>query len=143
MQLEPDYVPRDDAAGWQLSCPSILAMAPLGPALELIDQAGADRMREKSIRLTAYLEWLLERIPDGPVEILTPADPERRGAQLSLRIEREPEAFQARLQEAGVIGDFREPDVIRLAPAPLFNTYYDMWRAAEGVRNACVRPAAD
>lgn len=136
MQLEPDYVPRDDAAGWQLSCPSMLAMAPLGPALELIDQAGPDRMREKSIRLTAYLEWLLDRIPDGPVEILTPADPKRRGAQLSLRIGREPAAFQARLQEAGVIGDFREPDVIRLAPAPLFNTYHDMWRAAEGVRNA-------
>ena len=136
MQLEPDFVPRDDASGWQLSCPSVLALAPLGPALELIDQAGADRMREKSIRLTAYLEWLLDRIPDGPVEILTPADPECRGAQLSLRIEREPAAFQARLQEAGVIGDFREPDVLRLAPAPLFNTYHDVWRAAEGVRNA-------
>ena len=136
MQLEPAYVPRDDAAGWQLSCPSVLAMAPLGPALEVIDHAGPNNMREKSIRLTAYLEWLLDRIPDGPVEILTPADPERRGAQLSLRIEREPAAFQARLQEAGVIGDFREPDVIRLAPAPLFNSYHDMWRAAEGVRNA-------
>ena len=136
MQLQPAYVPRDDAAGWQLSCPSVLAMAPLGPALEVIDHAGPNNMREKSIRLTAYLEWLLDRIPDGPVEILTPADPERRGAQLSLRIEREPAAFQARLQEAGVIGDFREPDVIRLAPAPLFNSYHDMWRAAEGVRNA-------
>jgi len=136
MQFEPDFVPRKDAAGWQLSCPSVLAMAPLGPALELIDEAGADRLREKSIRLTAYLEWLLTRPPEGPWEILTPADPERRGAQLSLRIQREPASFQARLQEAGVIGDFREPDVLRLAPAPLFNTYYDMWRAAEGVRNA-------
>jgi len=136
MQLEPDYVPRNDAAGWQLSCPSVLAMAPLGPALELIDQAGTDRLREKSIRLTAYLEWLLLRIPACPVEILTPADPERRGAQLSLRVKREPAAFQARLQESGVIADFREPDVLRLAPAPLFNSYHDMWRAAEGVRNA-------
>jgi kynureninase len=136
MQLEPAYVPRNDAAGWQLSCPSVLAMAPLGPALELIDEAGLDRLREKSMRLTAYLEWLLKRIPDGRLQILTPSDPERRGAQLSMRIDRGTSAFQVRLQEAGVVGDFREPDVLRLAPAPLFNSFHDMWRAAEGVRNA-------
>ena len=136
MQLEPDFVPRSDAAGWQLSCPSVLAMAPLGAALELIDEAGADRMREKSIRLTAYLEWLLTRPPEGPWKLLTPVDPDCRGAQLSLRIQGDPERFQKRLQEAGVIGDFREPDVLRLAPAPLFNSYHDVWRAAEGVRNA-------
>ncbi len=138
MQLEPDFVPRDDAAGWQLSCPPVLAMAPLGPALELIDQAGQAAMREKSIRLTAYLEWLLRDPPRGDWEILTPTDPDRRGAQLSLRIHREPAAFQVRLQEAGIIGDFREPDVLRLAPAPLFNSFHDVWRAATGVRNACV-----
>ena len=136
MQLEPDFLPRSDAAGWQLSCPSVLAMAPLGPALELIDEAGADRMREKSLRLTAYLEWLLTRPPEGPWEVLTPVDPECRGAQLSLRIQGDPGEFHKRLQEAGVIGDFREPDVLRLAPAPLFNTYHDVWRAAEAVRNA-------
>ena len=136
MQMEPDFAPRADAAGWQLSCPPVLAMAPLGPALELIHEAGPTRMREKSIRLTAYLEWLLARAPEGAWEILTPADPDRRGAQLSLRIQREPAAFQARLQEAGITGDFREPDVLRLAPAPLFNSYHDVWRAAEGVRNA-------
>jgi kynureninase len=136
MQLEPDFVPRSDAAGWQLSCPSVLAMAPLGAALELIDEAGADRMREKSIRLTAYLEWLLTRPPEGPWKLLTPVDPDCRGAQLSLRVQGDPERFQKRLQEAGVIGDFREPDVLRLAPAPLFNSYHDTWRAAEGVRNA-------
>ena len=136
MQLEPDFLPRGDAAGWQLSCPSVLAMAPLGPALDLIGEAGADRMREKSLRLTAYLEWLLTRPPEGPWEVLTPVDPECRGAQLSLRIQGDPGEFQTRLQEAGVIGDFREPDVLRLAPAPLFNTYHDVWRAAEGVRNA-------
>ena len=96
----------------------------------------SDRMREKSIRLTAYLEWLLTRPPEGPWKLLTPVDPDCRGAQLSLRIQRDPALFQKRLQEAGVIGDFREPDVLRLAPAPLFNSYHDVWRAAEGVRNA-------
>jgi len=136
MQLEPGFVPRGDASGWQLSCPPVLALAPLGPALDLIDQAGPDRLREKSVRLTAYLEWLLALKPDGAWKILTTSDPDRRGAQLSLRIRGEPAAFQARLQEAGIIGDFREPDVLRLAPAPLFNTYHDVWRAAEGVRNA-------
>lgn len=136
MQLDPDFVPRADAAGWQLSCPPVLAMAALGPALDLLDQAGLERLRQKSIRLTGYLEWLLRDPPGGKWEILTPTDPGRRGAQLSLRITDDPAGLQLRLQEAGIIGDFRQPDVLRLAPAPLFNSFHDVWRAAIGVRNA-------
>jgi kynureninase len=141
MQLEPDFVPRGDAAGWQLSCPSALAMAPLGSAFELLVEAGADRLREKSVRLTAFLEWLLNRwLPDpssGNVwNLLTPAEPERRGAQLSLRIRRGAGAVRDRMQRAGVLADFREPDVVRMAPAPIFNSYHDVWRAARSVRDA-------
>lgn len=141
MQLDPEFVPRADAAGWQLSCPSALAMAPLGPALDLLSEAGTGPLREKSMRLTAYLEWLLDRwLPDpsagGSWELLTPRDPERRGAQLSLRILRDPAGFRNRLQAAGVIADFREPDVVRLAPAPLFNSFLDVWRAAVAIRGA-------
>lgn len=141
MQLEPEFVPRGDAAGWQLSCPSALAMAPIGPALEILNEAGTDRLRAKSLRLTALLEWLLERwLPDGSSgskwEILTPRDPERRGAQLSIRIGQGATSVRDRLQEAQVLADFREPDVIRLAPAPLFNSYLDVWRAASVIRAA-------
>ena len=136
MQLDPDFEPRADAAGWQLSCPSVLAMAPLGPALSLFDEAGMDRLRAKSIRLTAYLEWLISTGSGDAIEVMTPADPDRRGAQLSVRLRRQADRIQARLQEAGVVGDYRQPDVLRLAPAPLFNTFGEMWRAAESLQSA-------
>jgi kynureninase len=134
MQLDEEFVPRADAAGWQVSCPSALAMAPLGPALELFQEAGMERVREKSIRLTAYLERLLSS-GDPPWQQITPPDPERRGAQISLRVPGDGKRFEARLRELGVIGDFREPDVLRLAPAPLFNSYHDAWRAVMGMRH--------
>ena len=133
MQLDPDFMPRADAAGWQLSCPPVLAMAPLGPALSLLEAAGIDRLRAKSRRLTAYLEWLLAEALGGEGEFMTPPEPERRGAQLSLRLPGRADRVQERLQQAGIVGDFREPDVLRLAPAPLFNTFHEMWRTAEAV----------
>jgi kynureninase len=141
MQLEPDFVPRGDAAGWQLSCPSALAMAPLGPAFEMLVEAGTERLREKSIRLTALLEWLLHRwLPaadsENGWELLTPSEPGRRGAQLSLRIGHDAKGVRSRMQQSGVVADFREPDVVRLAPAPLFNSYHDVWRAAISIRKA-------
>jgi kynureninase len=110
-------------------------MAPLGPALALFDEAGISGLRHKSVRLTGYLEWLIREAADGAVELLTPSDPERRGAQLSLRVPRGARAVQEALQAADVVGDFREPDVVRLAPAPLFNTYHEMWRTAEALRS--------
>lgn len=133
MQLDPRFRPRADAAGWQISCPPVLAMAALGPALDLFEEAGTEALRDKSIRLTGYLERLLRRGAPDAVEILTPDDPERRGAQLSLRVRGDARALQARLQRAGVVGDFREPDVLRLAPAPLFNGFRDAWRAAVAI----------
>ncbi|MEJ2484046.1 MAG: kynureninase, partial [Gemmatimonadota bacterium] len=141
LAIEPDFVPRGDAAGWQLSCPSALAMAPLGPAFEMLVEAGTERLREKSIRLTALLEWLLHRWlpaadPEDGWELLTPSQPGRRGAQLSLRIRHDAKGVRSRMQQSGVVADFREPDVVRLAPAPLFNSYHDVWRAAISIRNA-------
>lgn len=136
MQLDPDFVPRADAAGWQLSCPPVLAMAPLGPALSLLEEAGIDRLRDKSRRLTAYLEWLLAEALEGERVFMTPPETERRGAQLSLRLPGRADRVLERLHEAGIVGDFRQPDVLRLAPAPLFNTYHEMWRTAEAIRTA-------
>jgi kynureninase len=106
----------------------------MGPALALFDEAGMDRLRERSVRLTAYLEWLIETGPGDGVDLITPRDPERRGAQLSYRLGERASWIQGKLQEAGVIGDYRAPDVLRLAPAPLFNTFDEMWRAAEALR---------
>ncbi len=136
MQLDPAFRPRADAAGWQLSCPPVLALAPLGPALALFEEAGPEALRAKSLRLTAYLEWLVQRGAGGRIPLLTPVDPERRGAQLSLRLGPSARTVQRELQRAGVIGDFRERDVLRLAPAPLFNTYHEAWRASRAVAAA-------
>lgn len=130
MHLEPEFVPHEGADGWQLSNPPILAMAPLRASLELFDEAGMTALRAKSVVLTGYLEWLLARVPGKPFEVITPSEPQERGCQLSLRVlDRPTERFRA-LEEAGVIGDFREPDVIRLAPVPLYNTFHEVWRAA-------------
>lgn len=132
------FAPRPDAAGWQLSCPPILAMAPLGPALAMFEEAGMAALREKSVRLTGYLEWLLAR-GDGPssgragtLTQLTPADPARRGAQLSFRVANAP-AVRGALAARGVDVDLRDPDVLRLAPCPLFNSYLDVYRAARAL----------
>jgi kynureninase len=130
MHLEPEFVPHEGADGWQLSNPPILAMAPLRASLELFDRAGITALRAKSVVLTGYLEWLLARVPGKPFEVITPSEAEARGCQLSLRVLDRPKERFRTLEESGVIGDFREPDVIRLAPVPLYNTFHEVWRAA-------------
>jgi kynureninase len=130
-RMEPDFVPRGGAEGWAVSTPSILALAPLRAALELFDEVGIDALRERSRRLTGYLEELLDAVEvTGVARLITPRDPERRGCQLSMRV---PDArgLTARLRaEYGVVCDFREPDVLRFAPVPLYSTYEDCRRAA-------------
>jgi kynureninase len=86
-------------------------------------------LRVKSERLTGYLEYLVEQAADPSIEILTPRDPAARGCQISLRLSERPRERFQELHKQGVIGDFREPDVIRLAPVPLCNTFHDVWRA--------------
>lgn len=132
-QMGPDFKPIAGAPGWQLSNPPVLSLAPLISALEMFDRAGMQPLREKSVALTGYLDYLLtERLHDR-IEILTPREPERRGCQLSLRAKRahtRKELF-ARLVEQGVICDWREPDIIRIAPAPIYNNYEDVFRFVE------------
>ncbi|TAM82910.1 MAG: kynureninase [Jatrophihabitans sp.] len=132
--MGPRVDPVDSADAWQLSNPPILAMAPVLASLEMFDEVGLPALRAKSTRLTGYLEQLLDRI-EGPVEILTPREPERRGAQLSVRLLRhDADRTSARLRaEHGVIADARRPDVIRLAPVPMYCTFEDCWRAAHGL----------
>jgi kynureninase len=131
MDQELRFVPRPGADGWQVSNPPILAMVPLRASLELFDQAGMPALRAKSERLTCYLEFLLDRIPGNPFELITPRDPARRGCQLSIRIEDRADEVLRLLEAAGVICDFRPPDVIRVAPTPLYNTFHEVWRFAQ------------
>ncbi len=123
------FMPQPGAAGWQVSNPPILSLAPLRASLAMFDEAGMTALRIKSEKLTAYLLLLL----DGHqgFEVLTPRDPVQRGSQLSLRIKDQPRDFVKRLRENGVVCDFRAPDVIRVAPVPLYNTFHDVWRLAD------------
>jgi kynureninase len=136
MQRQTDFVPRPGADGWQLSNPPILAMVPLRASLGLFDEAGMPRLRAKSERLTAFLLGLLDGLPPGLVEVITPREPARRGCQVSLRVrQRLPEVLQA-LESAGVVCDFREPDVIRVAPVPLYNTFEEVHTFARVLADA-------
>jgi kynureninase len=125
-QMGPDFHSMPGAEGWQLSNPSILSMAPLRASMDIFDEAGIDRLREKSVSLTGYLESLLDQHSSGKFSIITPRDPERRGAQLSLRIAANGSALCDRLSQQGVICDWRAPDILRVAPAPLYNSYADV-----------------
>jgi kynureninase len=134
-RMEPGFVPRPGAVGWQVSTPPVLAFAPLRASLALFDAVGMPALRERSVRLTGYLEELLSGIAtEHRMQILTPGDPAARGCQLSLAVP-EARALSASLRSAyGVICDVREPDVVRFAPAPLYSSYLDCWRAAAALR---------
>jgi kynureninase len=127
-EMGPDFVPLPGAEGWQLSNPPILQMAALRASMELFDQATMPALRLKGDLLTSYLEFLLDRLPPGTVRIVTPRDMRARGSQLSLRFHKEPRQLLAKLAEAGVFCDFREPDIIRASPAPLYCSFLDVYR---------------
>jgi kynureninase len=130
MHLEPEFVPRGGAESWQLSNPPILAMVPLRASLDLFDQAGMRALRGKSELLTGYLHHLLDGLAPR-VRVVTPRDPAARGCQLSLVVGRNPAGCFEALRAAGVVCDVRPPDVIRVAPVPLYNTFEDVWRFAQ------------
>ena len=133
-QMPAQFRASPGADGWQLSNPPILALAPLRVSLEIFQQAGMLALRKKSLHLSGYLEWLIgQRLP-AVLEVLTPAQPERRGAQLSIRVKRGRDQGHALFQHlitSGIIVDWREPDVIRVAPTPLYNRYADCLRLVD------------
>jgi len=126
------FVPQPGAAGWQVSNPPILAMAPLKASLDIFDAAGMDRLRAKSLAMAAFLDQRVRAI-GAPVEVLTPREPDQRGCQLSLRFRSGGREVFDRLTAAGFLGDFRHPDVIRVAPVPLYNSYHEVWRFGEAL----------
>ena len=136
-QMGPEFIPTHGADGWQLSNPPILSLAPMRVSLDLFHRAGMQRLREKSLQLTGYLEWLVQtQLPDV-LEVVTPKEPERRGAQLSIRVlggRTQGRALFEYLIDNGIIGDWREPDVIRISPVPLYNRFVDCLAFAQAVR---------
>jgi kynureninase len=140
----PDaFVPLSGAEGWQLSNPSIFAAAPLLASLRLFDDATMSALRAKSIRLTGYLELLLQAHLANEISVLTPSAIETRGCQLSFRIERsapQARALHEKLMFNGCICDWREPDVVRVAPVPLYNSFKDVWHFVAVLRELCATP---
>jgi kynureninase len=134
-RMGPDFQPISGAEGWQLSNPPILQLAALRASLELFDRAGMEALRRKSERLTGYLAFLLERLPPGFVRSITPRESGQRGTQLSLRFSKEPRRLLEKLGAAGVVCDFREPDIIRAAPVPLYCSFLDVHRFVEVLEN--------
>ncbi len=138
MHLEPRFRPARGADGWQISNPPILALAPIVASLALFEEAGSQRLREKSIALTGALEATVDAVGAGKVEILTPRDPMARGCQLSLRVAADGRELARRFLDDGITVDFREPDVVRAAPVPLYNSFHDLWRLGRSLADwAC------
>ena len=129
--MGPNFQPMPGAEGWQLSNPSIMSMAPLRASLEVFAAAGMQQLRQKSESLTGYLEFLLDQHVTDDFIVLTPREPDRRGAQLSIRIRYGGRSICDRLVKQGALCDWREPDILRVAPVPLYNTYGDVQRFVE------------
>lgn len=131
MHLQPEFIPRAGADGWQISNPPILALAPVRASLDIFDEAGMEALRAKSISLTGYLQFLIDRLSPSRFEVMTPRDPEARGCQLSMLVHEKPKELLAELHDEGVICDFRAPNVVRVAPTPLYNSFMDVWNFAQ------------
>jgi len=130
-KMGPDFHPMAGAEGWQVSNHPILALAPLRASMEIFSDAGLEGLRSKSMSLTGYMEFLLGLHPSAKFSIITPREPERRGAQLSIRLLGAGRELCDRLAAQGVIGDWREPDIFRVAAIPLYNSYQDVYRFVE------------
>ncbi|WP_240956543.1 kynureninase [Micromonospora sp. HNM0581] len=135
-EMAPVSRPPATVEAWQISNPPIFAMGPVRTSLALFDAVGMPALRARSLRLTGYLEQLLDEVTARrPLWVITPGEPRRRGCQLSVRIgQGSASELTKRLRhEHGVIADAREPDVVRFAPVPLYSTYHDCWRVADAL----------
>jgi kynureninase len=133
------FAPVKAASAWALSNDPVLSMSALKASLDLFDEAGLENLAEKSERLTGYLEYIVQElnrtVAGGTIRIITPAETQFRGCQLSLVFAKNGKDLFNSLTEEGVISDWREPDVIRVAPAPLYNTFEDVFRFGEIVKS--------
>jgi kynureninase len=139
-QMKKGFVPMEGVDGWQVSNFPVLPGAAHLASLEIFQQAGIKNLRKKSLLLTGYLEFLLREMdPDEThIQILTPSNPKERGCQLSIFTKTNGKKIFAKLSKAGVVADWREPGVIRVAPVPLYNTFEEVFRFAEIFSQASV-----
>jgi kynureninase len=134
--MRPEFKPMRGAEGWQLSNPPIFQLAALRASLDVFEAAGGMRkLVEKSRKLTGYLEFLLGEIGDERISVITPANSSERGCQLSIRVKDADKNLFKTISEKGVVADWREPDVIRVAPVPLYNSFTDVFQFAETLKN--------
>ena len=132
MRGEFDQLPG--AEGWQLSNPPILSMAAIKASLDMFQDVGFEKLIKKSKKLTGYFEFLLKQLGEDTIKIITPCNPKERGCQLSIQVKNANKTLHDKLTEVGVISDWREPDVIRCAPAPFYNSFEDVYRLVEKLK---------
>lgn len=134
-KMEKGFIPKPNASGWNISTAQVFNTVAVKAALELFDEAGIEQLRAKSLQLTAYLEYLLYQLPNLKFEIITPVDAADRGAQLSLYFTEQGKEIHNKMIESGIIVDYREPGVIRVAPAPMYCSFEDVYRFYEILRD--------
>lgn len=143
-EMPNDFIPKEGADGWQLSNAPVMSMACHRAALDLFDAAGMEALTAKSTQLTNYLEFIIDDViqkqpnPFG-ISIITPRQPEQRGCQLSIRIEKNGKKIHQHLTQLGIIADWREPDVLRVAPVPMYNTFADVFHFGEALQQAIIK----
>ena len=137
-KMRDDFDPIPGAEGWQLSNPPILSLAAIKASLEIFAEVGMTALLEKSKSLTGFLAFCLNDMEDERIRIVTPEDPNQRGCQLSIQVQNADKTLFDKITAEGVIADWREPDVIRVAPVPLYNSYADVYKFAETLKIALI-----
>ena len=132
MRHEFDVLPG--AEGWQLSNPPILSMAAIKASLDMFNEVGIEKLNVKSKKLTGYFEFLINELNNKDIKIITPSNPKERGCQLSIQVLNADKKLHDRLMDDEVISDWREPDVIRCAPVPMYNSFEDVYKMVEKLK---------
>ena len=143
-KMQKGFVPMPTAEAWQMSNAPVLSMSAHKAAVDMFEEVGMDALLEKAVKLTGYLEFVVDRInaenkltkgQDDFLEIITPRDKQQRGCQLSIVAHGKGKTLFNKLMEAGVITDWREPNVIRCAPVPFYNSFEDVWKFGNELKN--------
>jgi kynureninase len=132
--MRHDFDVLPGAEGWQLSNPPILSMAAIRASLDIFNEVGIENLTKKSKKLTGYFEFLINELNHKDIKIITPSNPNERGCQLSIQVKNADKKLHQKLMEAGVITDWREPDVIRCAPVPLYRSFEDVYKMVERLK---------